>query len=185
MARLIRNSTNAYIETFYIQHTSRDTEAFLSRDESLPHNHCMPTGVWTHSKHVMGRPGHAANAFVYPSPKLPFFPGLRIRPLSALQACSVPNHRLWTHTHSRARNASLLVSDHPSRSLVDFIESRGHRHISWTNKINSRPVEFNGLSDEQEEAAKATILDRVMKGRQPTDLMLRCKRCVCELGVTR
>ncbi|EPQ53714.1 Mg2+ transporter protein [Gloeophyllum trabeum ATCC 11539] len=31
-----------------------------------------------------------------------------------------------------------------------------------------------GLPDGQEEAAKAAILDKVMKGRQPTDLMLRC-----------
>lgn len=30
------------------------------------------------------------------------------------------------------------------------------------------------MSQGEEEAAKAAILDKVMKGRQPTDLMLRC-----------
>ncbi|KAJ6469386.1 magnesium transporter [Mycena sanguinolenta] len=38
----------------------------------------------------------------------------------------------------------------------------------------SRTVEFNNLSEIQEEATRAAILEKVMKGRQPTDLMLRC-----------
>lgn len=49
------------------------------------------------------------------------------------------------------------------------------RQISWTPRATPRTVEFNGLSHEQEDAAKAAILEKVMKGRQPTDLMLRCK----------
>jgi hypothetical protein len=48
------------------------------------------------------------------------------------------------------------------------------RRVSWSAKPRGQPVEFNGLSDGEEDAAKAVILDKVMKGRQPTDLMLRC-----------
>ncbi|KAF7348605.1 Magnesium transporter [Mycena venus] len=47
------------------------------------------------------------------------------------------------------------------------------RNVSRGPK-QSRPVEFNDLSDIQEEATRAAILEKVMKGRQPTDLMLRC-----------
>ncbi|KZT24153.1 cora-domain-containing protein [Neolentinus lepideus HHB14362 ss-1] len=50
------------------------------------------------------------------------------------------------------------------------------RQMSWLSRIwNSRPAESSeGLPDGQVEAAKAAILDKVMKGRQPTDLMLKC-----------
>jgi hypothetical protein len=47
-------------------------------------------------------------------------------------------------------------------------------HVSRFATLNSQSAEFNGLSDGQEEAAKIAILEKVMKGRQPTDLMLRC-----------
>jgi magnesium transporter len=50
----------------------------------------------------------------------------------------------------------------------------GLRHLSWLSKTHSKSVESNGFSDFQEEEAKAAILEKVMKGRQPTDLMLRC-----------
>lgn len=40
--------------------------------------------------------------------------------------------------------------------------------------MNSKSVEPNNSSRSQEDDAKAAILDKVMKGRQPTDLMLRC-----------
>jgi magnesium transporter len=56
------------------------------------------------------------------------------------------------------------------------------RRSSWTAKLSRRANEAfgsnanagNPTSPSQEEAAKAAILDGVMKGRQPTDLMLRC-----------
>jgi hypothetical protein len=50
------------------------------------------------------------------------------------------------------------------------------RRMYWAHRgPHGRPVEYNPLSDIQEEAARAAILEKVMKGRQPTDLMLRCK----------
>ncbi|KAF7338765.1 Magnesium transporter [Mycena sanguinolenta] len=47
------------------------------------------------------------------------------------------------------------------------------RNVSWGPR-QSRAVEFNNLSEIQEETTRAAILEKVMKGRQPTDLMLRC-----------
>ncbi|KAJ7474531.1 magnesium transporter [Mycena galericulata] len=47
------------------------------------------------------------------------------------------------------------------------------RHMSWGAK-HPRSVEFDDLSNIREEATRAAILEKVMKGRQPTDLMLRC-----------
>lgn len=50
------------------------------------------------------------------------------------------------------------------------------RSFHWGFRRSPRNVEFTeGVSDCQEEAAKAAILDKVMKGRQVTDLMLRCE----------
>jgi hypothetical protein len=51
----------------------------------------------------------------------------------------------------------------------------GARQVSWAARLKHHPIEFNPISDSQEEAAKAAILEKVMKGRQPTDLMLRCE----------
>lgn len=55
----------------------------------------------------------------------------------------------------------------------------GRRGLSWLPKlgVGLRPQheQFNGPMDNQEEAAKVAILEKAMKGRQPTDLKLRCK----------
>ncbi|KAG0707880.1 cora-domain-containing protein [Suillus ampliporus] len=50
-----------------------------------------------------------------------------------------------------------------------------HFHLaSWKNLFRQKDHESSGMSDTQEEIAKAAILEKVMKGRQLTDLMLRC-----------
>ncbi|GJE86613.1 CorA family magnesium transporter [Phanerochaete sordida] len=47
--------------------------------------------------------------------------------------------------------------------------------MSWIPKFRTKQEEqFNSPSDNQEEAARVAILEKAMKGRQPTDLMLRC-----------
>jgi len=66
-----------------------------------------------------------------------------------------------------------------SRSYVETLISpfRNHvgiRHISWLLRLRSRAADPNGVPDDQEDLTKAAILEKVMKGRQPTDLMLRC-----------
>src|SRR5882757_3345497 len=50
-----------------------------------------------------------------------------------------------------------------------------HFHLaSLKNIFRQKDAESSDMSDTQEEVAKAAILEKVMKGRQLTDLMLRC-----------
>jgi hypothetical protein len=53
--------------------------------------------------------------------------------------------------------------------------STNRRHISWSFKSQPRPTGFNELPDNEEDVARIAILNKVMKGRQPTDLILRCE----------
>ena len=46
--------------------------------------------------------------------------------------------------------------------------------MTWNGRSQS-PVSDDGLSDGHEEAARAAILEKALKGRQPTDLLLRCE----------
>ena len=51
------------------------------------------------------------------------------------------------------------------------------RQFSWIPGFNRRSddTQQHASREGQEEAAKAAILEKAMKGRQPTDLMLRCE----------
>lgn len=73
-----------------------------------------------------------------------------------------------TSRTTRKRVPGPFHDPHGSRS--------GARSMSWVSRFN-RPLDpWSGNSDGQEEAAKAAILEKAMKGRQQTDLMLRCAR---------
>ncbi|KAF8804613.1 cora-domain-containing protein [Phlegmacium glaucopus] len=61
---------------------------------------------------------------------------------------------------------------------------RNSRQISWSFKSQPRPTEFNEVPDNEEDVARVAILNKVMKGRQPTDLMLRCTILDAEGNVT-
>ncbi|KAF8156851.1 magnesium transporter [Crassisporium funariophilum] len=63
---------------------------------------------------------------------------------------------------------------HASHQFATSFRPKYSRQISWSFKSQPRPVELNDLPDDEEDRARAAILDKVMKGRQPTDLMLRC-----------
>ncbi len=66
------------------------------------------------------------------------------------------------------------VSSRPPR--IQSSSTLRTRHASWIPKLNLRkPDQFNGPLDNQEEAARVAFLEKAMKGRQPTDLLLRCK----------
>jgi hypothetical protein len=77
-----------------------------------------------------------------------------------------------TFTRSLYVDAWYRSYDLRRQNLIHII---GPRHLSWFARTNSKSVESNSFSQSQEEDAKAAILDKVMKGRQPTDLMLRCE----------
>ena len=91
---------------------------------------------------------------------------LRGRMSSALRLCnSSPRGLYFVY---KSRNASRIPT-----------ELCGRRSMAWLPKLGAglRPQQeqFNGPMDNQEEAAKVAILEKAMKGRQPTDLKLRCK----------
>jgi hypothetical protein len=76
--------------------------------------------------------------------------------------------------------ASNLSSRHWDKNASTFvIFSMGQRRMSWLSRLNAglRPQHehFNEQMDNQEEAAKVAILEKAMKGRQPTELKLRCE----------
>lgn len=61
----------------------------------------------------------------------------------------------------------------------------GVRYLSWIPKFGFAPKQegFTGPMDNQEEAAKVAILEKTMKGRQPTDLLLRCTFLSLAIGL--
>ena len=63
----------------------------------------------------------------------------------------------------------------PSQPTRHRVHTSSPRLMSWFPKLNLRSNDqFDGPSDGLEEVTKVAILEKAMKGRQPTDLMLRC-----------
>lgn len=72
-------------------------------------------------------------------------------------------------------NSALRKHASPSESLRGGCASE--RNMSMLNHFypgTRRSESFSSLSDGDDEAARAAILEKLMKGRQPSDLMLRC-----------
>ena len=61
---------------------------------------------------------------------------------------------------------------HFCQSIIPHSTNR--RHISWSFRSQPRYTGFNEVPDNEEDVARIAILNKVMKGRQPTDLILRC-----------
>ncbi|KZP17489.1 cora-domain-containing protein [Athelia psychrophila] len=101
------------------------------------------------------------------------------RPIATWSLLSSPTHSRCTPNVSTkppgvlafARNAHINA---PKRSPKRNETPTGSRPASWFAKLNPNPEESNCPSGREEEEARAAILENVMKGRQPTDLMLRC-----------
>ncbi|KAG2127903.1 uncharacterized protein EDB93DRAFT_1096300 [Suillus bovinus] len=79
----------------------------------------------------------------------------------------------------RFKSHSLSTSPPPQQQSIPpnallVLSVRHFRLASWKNFFRPKDHESSGMSDTQEEIAKAAILEKVMKGRQLTDLMLRC-----------
>lgn len=141
----------------------------------------MNTALWTRcSSHVMGcvttstrRGPRSINWFT----RFPIFHGTYDRDSSS--------RLLSTLALRRPYSLPVLTSIRPTYPASD---PHCARQISWIPGFNRRGNDIpEGSREGQEEAAKAAILERAMKGRQPTELMLRCesfrnvKGSVCEL----
>ena len=78
--------------------------------------------------------------------------------------------------HTRAALSCRTYPSHVRRNIgyQGFLLTR---NIGWTQKLYPRAADANKecMPDGHEDVAKDAILEKVMKGRQLTDLMLRCK----------
>lgn len=64
----------------------------------------------------------------------------------------------------------------PQNGLESLRMHQRRRGISWSSlSARAQVLEPTDLPDNEEDAARAAILDKVMKGRQPSELMLRCE----------
>jgi magnesium transporter len=123
----------------------------------------------TCSSHVMTIFGSSANVVYGPQRQVSRLAS------SVSRACHVvtaippaPSLTCTRKLYSNACNRSSKTSGRRSMQPI------GLRHLSWLSRANSK-LDSKGFSESQEEEAKAAILEKVMKGRQPTDLMLRCE----------
>jgi hypothetical protein len=100
---------------------------------------------------------------------------LGIRSLSSLASSSPPLRASATSSPS----PGLLHRSRP-RLTRRPTAIQSVRYDSWTARLQRKASQAFSRkggappSESQEEAAKDAILDKLMKGRQPTDLMLRC-----------
>ncbi|KAJ7199242.1 cora-domain-containing protein [Mycena pura] len=110
-------------------------------------------------RHVKARPPSTP-------PACPLWPCRARTPIHAARRLS------WTATPlALARCRQPLLAWAPGDAANPSSTTR--QLASWPG-LYSRPDEFDGLPDTQEEAARAAILENFIKGRNPTDLMLRC-----------
>ncbi|KAJ3556661.1 hypothetical protein NP233_g11929 [Leucocoprinus birnbaumii] len=92
----------------------------------------------------------------------------------------LPRQQIRHHAYLSYNEQGLLVRSRNSlrpcinRDAVPLTRLRGTRHISWSFRPRPKPAEPSSTPEGQEDLTKAAILEKVMKGRQPTDLMLRC-----------
>ncbi|KAF5340238.1 hypothetical protein D9611_007871 [Ephemerocybe angulata] len=79
----------------------------------------------------------------------------------------------WSRGFVQAHAAICPPRAHCRSGATSLVQSR--RGISWAALMaRAKVAEPSDAPDNEEDAARAAILDKVMKGRQPTDLMLRC-----------
>lgn len=93
---------------------------------------------------------------------------------SAYGCCAHPIRSHSTVSISTWRHAALSQRFRPSPIAAS------HTHLtvraaSWATKFNLRRSDSSSDSDAHEEAAKDAVLQEAIKGRQQTDLMLRCE----------
>ncbi|KAG8846684.1 magnesium ion transporter [Tulasnella sp. 330] len=58
--------------------------------------------------------------------------------------------------------------------VIQQPQQQARQMMSWPGQGRSRNSSRIGLSDEEEETARSAILEKALKSRQPTDLLLRC-----------
>lgn len=138
--------------------TCLSASGFGSLDAFVPRMHTGLRSAGAH--HVMGLP-------ILFGPRHP----LALGTLRTL-LCTRCYHAAWPHSP-----APRLGEAAPGPTRVSpFASIHRASWTSWASMLTRRANDTVGPQmDGQEEAAKAAILEKLMKGRQPTDLKLRCK----------
>lgn len=108
-----------------------------------------------------------------------------LRSYLALPTAGVPRNSSSYALHASRSAAKLkpppplphsFPNDARRHTLTPALRRVLTRHFSWAKLFNGKAYERQDEpSDGQDDAARAAILEKVMKGRQPTDLMLRCE----------
>ncbi|KAG2003498.1 magnesium ion transporter Mrs2 [Coprinopsis cinerea AmutBmut pab1-1] len=115
------------------------------------------------------RPDKGARAYITgpTSSTLPISRQIQNSQRSGTPACRLLNKSIYSPgAILRAPSCRIGLYSNPYLST----NTRG---ISWLAKGKRTPTEDDAQED-QEDATRAAILDKVMKGRQPAELMLRC-----------
>jgi len=127
----------------------------------------MHRGCWrSYTSHVKGKYAFRTSSFTTPNGSYRFSllvssKGRQFTGSAQRDSLRHPNGAYIHTPHQFYRS----MTPHPKNS----------RQISWLFKSQPRPTEFNDVPDNEEDVARVAILNKVMRGRQPTDLMLRCK----------
>jgi len=102
----------------------------------------------------------------------------RVRTSNVMRLAGSFSPTILVPRHTRHQSRPLFNPPAPPRQLPiphnALLLPVRHFHLGFKNIFRPKDVDSSGMSDTQEEVAKAAILEKVMKGRQLTDLMLRC-----------
>ncbi|KIK92228.1 hypothetical protein PAXRUDRAFT_34611 [Paxillus rubicundulus Ve08.2h10] len=97
---------------------------------------------------------------------------LHISNVMPLTASVVPS-RYPVRFFSRLTLGSRCILPAPGQTTKPLVCTR-FRQASWNAFLRSKPANSPTVSTNEEETAKAAILEKIMKSRLPSDLMLRC-----------
>ena len=137
---------------------------------------CPKTHLYRQRMHANTLWSKARNVTVISKAWSKFLPTRLPRALNLQNACGCTPRQARFYSGLKAGSATNrpggISSLHLSRQRIHTSTTQ---LMSWFPKLNLRPNEqFDGPSDGLEEVTKVAILEKAMKGRQPTDLMLRC-----------
>jgi hypothetical protein len=114
-------------------------------------------------------PVSSCNRFLFTSTSEPAPRSMTNSRLSCIRQLHI-RHRIAPFTPSPylSNRHTLSVFPHTSRSLWKFAFMQ---HLRWRKP----PEDDEAIRQNEEEAAKAAILEKAFESRQPADLMLRCE----------
>lgn len=97
-------------------------------------------------------------------------------PVSEPTASEMQAHHTYRTRPMPTYGCAVVKKVCPFRSRAPGASLIGVRQMSWIPKFGTKQSDqFNSPMDNEEDIAEVAILKKVMEGRQPTELKLRCK----------